>query len=61
MAKGAICTDTRPCFGKVKWGKVVRCSALVGDSYEDGKCPFCKPKSNITGTTQYDWKPEPRY
>ena len=58
MSKGAICADTRPCFARMTMGRCDRCSILIGDSYRDGACPFCKPHRDITESVQYDWRPQ---
>lgn len=58
IMKGALCNDTRPCFARMTMGRCDRCSILIGDSYRDGACPFCKPHRDITGTVQYDWRPQ---
>lgn len=42
-----ICKDTRPCFAKIREGKVIKCKAL-SSTYPGNKCPFCKLKRNET-------------
>jgi len=49
MADYATCRDSRECFAK-KEGHL--CKILM-ESYEDGKCPFCKPEREVTDGVRY--------
>ena len=40
-ARNPICEDARECFGKMQYRGRTVCRILT-DSYEPGKCPFCK-------------------
>ncbi len=47
------CGDCRDCFGKSESGK--RCRILT-ETYQDGKCPFCKEKREITEGKYYAYQ-----
>ena len=47
------CDEMRACFGKSKSGK--RCRILT-ETYQDGKCPFCKEKRDITDGKYYPYQ-----
>lgn len=40
------CKDSRVCFGRDV--DTNECNILTGELYPDGKCPFCKPKRNVS-------------
>lgn len=48
------CNDKRKCFAQTIYHD---CSLLL-ETYEDGKCPFCKPEKTITNGRAYPWKQE---
>ena len=66
-SRGAIkvnCVDSRQCFAKRDRGDgTFGCSILEPDEkykrapYEDGKCPFCKPKMAYTNGVYYPYMP----
>ena len=47
------CEESRACFGKSKSGK--RCRVLT-ETYQDGECPFCKEKRDITNDKCYSYQ-----
>ena len=51
MAKGTRCNDTRPCFAKIS-GQKNWCRILT-ETYEDGKCVFCKKEREVTNGKRY--------
>ena len=51
------CHDSRPCFGKddvlaKAYKDLPRCRILT-ETYNDGKCPFCKPEQLVTDGREY--------
>ena len=57
-----ICIDSRECFAKIRdkdgSGKPCnKCVILTNISgYDDGDCPFCKPKRGYTDGVYYPYK-----
>ncbi len=47
-----LCWDTRKCFGKKHTG--IFCGVLT-KGYKGAKCPFCKPKAEVTGNRLYPY------
>lgn len=47
------CFDERECFAK---NNKHRCE-LLNSTFADGKCPFCKPKSDYTNGVHYQYIP----
>lgn len=45
---------TKPCFAK----RELNCTILQGKSYPAGKCPFRKPKQEMTNGVEYAYDPK---
>ena len=54
MERG-YCRDQRPCFSRVPGTRI--CNCLIGISYKDGECPFCKPEREVTNGRRYPYDP----
>ena len=54
IGKAPVCEESRPCFAQRLRiaDKKIHCTLLT-ESYENGKCPFCKPFQNITNGKEY--------
>ena len=50
------CNDRRKCFAKNSRGGGVYMCSLLHETYDDGKCPFCKPERNVTKGKRYAFK-----
>lgn len=57
------CPDSRPCFARIfkEGSDIGKCTVLQsvnGKFYkEDGECPFCKPKREVTNGKFYPYDP----
>jgi hypothetical protein len=59
MANTNPCTDmSRPCFARKHDYLVdeIICGCLTHPTYEEGDCPFCKPKREWTKGRHYPYK-----
>lgn len=59
-AGSVVCNDSRPCFAKEKYcrfdGAVIYKCRLLNSSYpNDGECPFCKIRQDVTNGVIYPY------
>lgn len=57
-----LCRDSRPCFAKAlfpsttfKTGFMAKCRLLKTSYRDDGECPFCKPRREVTRGVVYPY------
>lgn len=51
-----VCKDKRICFAQEDVFFKTKCS-ILRESYDDGKCPFCKPDKEVTKGKKYPRNP----
>lgn len=47
------CHDRRKCFAQEQLGRTRKICTILHATYQEGKCPFCKPVRDMTDGKAY--------